>query len=81
MNSFDVRIGFLSGLARSYIDFLLPFDYPLRVLIPFKVIAKASRASGILNALKEQGMLTIKTSYISHVLLLELKCVSSDRSM
>ena len=26
-------------------------------------------------------MLTMKTSYISHVVLLELKCVSRDRSM
>ena len=60
---------FPSGLAKSYLDFLLSFDYPLRVLIPSKVIAKA------------QEMLTMKTSYISHVLLLELKFVSRDRSM
>ena len=51
MNQFDVRIAFASGLARSYLDFLLSFDYPLRVLIPLKVIAKASRTSGILNNL------------------------------
>ena len=43
---FDVRIAFPSRLTRSYLDFLLSFDYPLRVLIPFKVIAKASRTSG-----------------------------------
>ena len=47
----DVRIAFPSGLARSYLDFHFSFDYPLRVLIPFKVIAKASRTSGILNIL------------------------------
>ena len=35
----------------SYFDFLLSFDYPLKVILPFKVIAKASRATGILNAL------------------------------
>ena len=46
MNYFDVRIAFPSGLTRSYLDFLLSFDYPLRVLIPFEVIAKASRTSG-----------------------------------
>ena len=51
MNQFDVRIAFPSGLARSYLDFLLSFDQPLRVLIPLKVIAKASRTSGILNTL------------------------------
>ena len=42
-------IAFPSGLIRSYVDFLLSFDYPLRVLISFKVIAKASRTSGILK--------------------------------
>ena len=42
---------FSSGLARSYLDFLLSFDYPVRVLIPLKVIAKASRTSGILSTL------------------------------
>ena len=52
-------------IVRSYLDFLLSFNYPLRVLILFKLIAKANRASGI-----------TKTSYISHVLLLELKYVS-----
>ena len=51
MNQFDVRIAFPSGLARSYLDFLLSFDYPLRVILPFKVIAKASRMTGILNTL------------------------------
>ena len=81
MKKFDVRIAFPSGLVRSYLDFLLSFDYPLRVLIPFKIIAKASRTSGILNAFQAQEMLTMKTRYISHVLLLELKCVSRDRSM
>ena len=81
MNKFDVRIAFPSGLSRSYLDFLLSFDYPLSVLIPLKVIAKASRTSGILNTLSAQEMLTMKTSYISHVLLLELKSVSRDRSM
>ena len=44
-------LAFPSGLVRSYLDFLLSFDYPLRVLIPFKVIAKASRTSGVLNTL------------------------------
>ena len=48
---FDVRTAFPSGLARSYLDFLLSFDYPLRVLIPLKVIANASRTSGILNTI------------------------------
>ena len=60
MNKFDVRIAFPSGLAKSYLDFLLSFDYPLRVLIPFKVIAKTSRTSGILNTLSTQEMLTMK---------------------
>ena len=46
---FDARVAFPSGLVRSYLDFLLFYDYPLRVLIPFKVIAKASSTSGILN--------------------------------
>ena len=36
--------------------------------------------SGILNTLEEREMFTIKTSYISHVLFLKLKCVSRDRS-
>ena len=81
MNWSDVRIAFPSGLVRSYLDFLLSFDYPLRVLISFKVIAKASKASGILNTLQAREMLTMKTSYISHVLLLKLKCVSRDRIM
>ena len=81
MNWFDVMTAFPSGLARSYLDFLLSFDYPLRVLIPLKVIAKASRTSGILKTLQAQEMLTMKASYISHVLLLELKLVSRDRSM
>ena len=43
MYYFDVRIAFPSGLVRSYLDFLLSFDYPLRVLIPFKVIAKGKQ--------------------------------------
>ena len=47
MNQFDVRIAFPSGLAKSYLD--CSFDYPLRLLIPFKVIAKASKTSGILK--------------------------------
>ena len=81
MNKSDVRIGFPSELARSYLDFLLSFDYPLRVLIPLKVIAKASRTSGILHTLRAQEMLTTKTSYISHVLLFEFKFDSRDRSM
>ena len=42
MNQSDVRIAFSSELIRLYLDFLLSFNYPLRV-IPFKVIAKASR--------------------------------------
>ena len=42
MNLFDVRIAVPSGLVRSYLDFLLSFACPLRLLIPFKVIAKAS---------------------------------------
>ena len=48
---FDVRIAFPSELARSYLGFLLSFDYPLRVVISLKIIAKASRTSGILNTL------------------------------
>ena len=71
----------LFPLVRSYIDFLLSFDYPLRVIIPFKVIAKASRTRVISNTLQAPEMLTMKTSCISHVLLLELKYVSRDRSM
>ena len=81
MNQFDVRIAFPSGLVRSYLDFLSSFDYPLRVLIPFQVIANASRTSGISNTLLAREMLIMKTSYISHVLLLKLKCVSRDRNM
>ena len=77
--NFNVRIAFLSGLAKSYLG--CSFDYPLGVLIPFKVIAKTSRTSGILNNFRAQEMLTMKTSYISQVLLLELKFVSYDRSM
>ena len=80
MNQFDIRIAFPYELARSYLDFLLSFDYPLRVLIAFKVIAKASRTSGILNILQARKMLTMKTSHTSHVLLLKLKYVSRDRS-
>ena len=49
MNQFDVRIDLPSGLLRSFLDFLLSFNYALRVSIPFKVIAKASRTSGILK--------------------------------
>ena len=49
MNKFNVRIGFLSGLAKSYLD--CSFDYRLRVLTPLKVIGKTSRKSGILNTL------------------------------
>ena len=47
----NVMTAFHSGLVRSYVDFILSFDYPLWVLIPFKVIAKASRESSILNTL------------------------------
>ena len=50
-------------------------------LISFKIIAKASRMSGILDTLQAREMLTMKTSYISHVLMLKLKCISRDRSM
>ena len=50
MNWLDVRIAFPSGLVRSYLDFPLYIDYLLRILFPFKVIAKASRASGILRS-------------------------------
>ena len=74
-------MAFPSGLARSYLDFLLSFDYPLRVLIPLQVIANTSKDSGILNTFWAQEMLTMKTSYISYVLLLELKFVSHGRSM
>ena len=81
MNCFDVRIAFPFRLVRSYLGFVLSFDYPLRVLIPFKVIAKTSRMSGILNTLQVGEMLTMKAIYISHVLLLKLKSVSRDRSM
>ena len=77
----DVRTAFPSGLARSFLDFLLSFYYPLRVLIPFKLIAKASRISDILNTLLAREMLTIKTNHIGHVLLLKVKCVSCDLSM
>ena len=56
MNLLDVRIAFPSGLVSSYLDLLLSFDYPLRVLIPFNLIAKASRASGILNTLFKSGL-------------------------
>ena len=49
MKSFDVRVAFPFGLVRSYLDFLLSYDYPVRVLIPFKIIAKAGRTSGILK--------------------------------
>ena len=81
MNWPDVRIAFPSGLVRSCIDFLLSFDYSLRILIPFTVTAKASRTSGVSNTLQAREVLTMKTSYISHVLLLKLKCVSRDQSM
>ena len=53
-------IAFLSGLAKSYFD--CSFDHPLSVLIPFKVIAKASKTSGILNTLWAQEMLTMNIS-------------------
>ena len=36
MNQSDVRIAFPYGLTRSYLDFLLSFDNPFIVLIPFK---------------------------------------------
>ena len=38
-------------IVRSYLDFLLSFDYPLRALILFKVFAKASRAGDVLNTI------------------------------
>ena len=72
MHKFDVRIAFPSGLVRSYLDFLLSFDYHLRALIPLKAIIKSSSASGILSTLKTQEMLTMKISYISQVLLLKI---------
>ena len=56
MNQFDVRIAFPSGQARSYLDFLLSFDCPLRVLTPLKVVAKASRTSGIFTALSTRNV-------------------------
>ena len=37
-----------SAISKHDINWL---DYPLKVLIPFKVIAKPSRTSGILNTL------------------------------
>ena len=73
MNQFDVGIVFPPGPVRSYLDFLLGFDYPRRVLIPFKVIAKASGTSGILNTLLAREMLNMKRRNISYVLLLKLK--------
>ena len=51
MNWFGVRVASRSGLIRSYLDFLLSYDYPLRVFILFKIIAKASSTNGILNTL------------------------------
>ena len=48
MSWFNVKVAFPSGLVRSYLDFLLSYDYHLRVLIPFKIFAKTS---GILNTL------------------------------
>ena len=48
-------MAFPSGLVRSHPGFLLSFNYPLRVLIPFKVIAKASRTSGILTLNRPGG--------------------------
>ena len=62
MNKFDARIAFPFGLVRSFLDFLLSFDYPVRVLIPFKVIAKASRTSVILNTLEARKMLPMKAN-------------------
>ena len=47
MSWLDVRVAFPSGLVRSYLDFLLSFDYPLKVLIPLKVIAKASSTRNV----------------------------------
>ena len=81
MNYFDVRIAFPLDWQDHILIFFLSFDYPLRVLIALKVIVKASRTSGILNTLCAQKMLTMKTSYISHFALLELKFVPRDRSM
>ena len=81
ISCFGVRVAFLSGLVKSYFYFLLSYDYPLRVLIPFKVIAKASSTRGILNTFEARETLTMKTSYISHALILKLKCFSRDRSM
>ena len=76
MNWFDVRVAFSSGLVRSYLDFLLILScvYPLRVLISFKIIALQRQAEGVVFK-------TMKTRYISHVLMFKLKCVSRDRSM
>ena len=71
MSWFDVRVAFPSGLVRSYLDFILSYDCRLR-----------ARSTSILNTLYQaREMLTMKTSYISHVLMLKLKCVSRDRSM
>ena len=42
MNYFDVMIALPSGLVRSYLDFLLSFDYPLRVIIPVSTLRHAS---------------------------------------
>ena len=43
MSWFDVRVGFPFGLLRSYLDFLLPYDNPFRVLLPFKIIANPKK--------------------------------------
>ena len=67
-------MAFPSGLTRSCLDLLLSFNYPLRVLIPFKIIAKESRST------RAREILTMKTSYVSHVLLLKLKCVLRNRN-
>ena len=58
MNFSDVRIAFPSGLIRSYLDFLLSFDYPLRVLRGVLFIVRAG--SGII---KTDFMHTKRTNF------------------
>ena len=70
MNWFDIRITFPSALVRSYLDFLLSFDYPHGVLIPFKVIAKDKQNKWYFKYPLSTKMLTMKTIHISHVLRL-----------
>ena len=49
MNWFDVNVAFSSGLVKSYNDFLLSYDYPLRVLIPFKNNCKGKQNVSVLR--------------------------------